>query len=904
MKNYYLKPFVALGLFLMMQIGFAQSALSESSNAGAIELYLNQKQLDYNFSDTDIQDLIVSSEFTGKNDVTHVYVTQRVQNIEVFNAISSFAIKHNFVFHFANNFISNTNEKINTTTPVLNAEQAILKTAAHFNLGSVGNLELIDTGNMSYLFSTGSISKSNIPVKLVFSKTEDGNLRLAWDLSIQAKDGKNWWSVRVDAVSGNLIDINNWIASCNFGDATNSHDHAKHSHTIESFNLFKQNSLFVDGSQYNVYALPIESPNHGGRTLVSEPAVASASPFGWHDTSGSVGAEYTTTRGNNVWAQEDRDANDDDMGFSPEGTAALNFDFALNINQAPASYEDVSITNLFYMNNMMHDVWYQYGFTEASGNFQENNYGNGGNGSDFVYADGQDGAGLNNASFGTPPDGNNPGMTMFLWAASGAPLPPLTLNNSILAGDYIAAFPSTALGTDGVGNITGPSTPVTADLVVVNDGSANPTEGCNPLINGGAINGKIAVIKRGNCPFTDKIQNAQNAGAVGVIVVNHNNPTNDPNYSEYVNMYGVTDPLFTIPSIFVNLTDGDAIIAALNSGTTINATIANNGPYERDGSFDNSIVAHEYGHGISNRLTGGRFNSGCLQNPEQMGEGWSDWFAIMLTIEPGDTGTDGRGIATYSSGQGIDGVGIRPEKYTTNFAENNYTYGATNDDTIIGTINGQPVAWNEIVHNIGFVWASMLWDLSWAYIDKYGYDPDLINGTGGNNKVMQLVMDGLMLQPCSPGFVSGRDALLAADTANGGVDQCLIWEVFANRGLGFGASQGSANNMEDQVEDFSMPPSTLPTLANCDNLSVEEFGADNYSIYPNPTSNEINIKVNGNYGDVSIAIYDINGRVVYTQDNAELNNIMTIDVSKLQTGVYVLGIAGDNFNVNEKIIIK
>ncbi len=76
----------------------------------------------------------------------------------------------------------------------------------------------------------------------------------------------------------------------------------------------------------------------------------------------------------------------------------------------------------------------------------------------------------------------------------------------------------------------------------------------------------------------------------------------------------------------------------------------------------------------------------------------------------------------------------------------------------------------------------MLWDLSWAYIDKYGFDPDLYYGTGGNNKVMQLVIDGLKLQPCSPGFVDGRDAILAADTAlTGGEDQCLIWEVFAQK---------------------------------------------------------------------------------------------------------------------------
>ncbi len=54
--------------------------------------------------------------------------------------------------------------------------------------------------------------------------------------------------------------------------------------------------------------------------------------------------------------------------------------------------------------------------------------------------------------------------------------------------------------------------------------------------------------------------------------------------------------------------------------------------YQEMASFDNGVIAHEYGHGISNRLTGGASNVGCLSNQEQMGEGWSDWFGLMLTI--------------------------------------------------------------------------------------------------------------------------------------------------------------------------------------------------------------------------------------------------------------------------------
>jgi hypothetical protein len=69
------------------------------------------------------------------------------------------------------------------------------------------------------------------------------------------------------------------------------------------------------------------------------------------------------------------------------------------------------------MNNIMHDVWYQYGFNELNGNFQENNYQRGGFDGDFVNAEAQDGSlaetvSLNNANFSTR-DGNKGRMQMF-----------------------------------------------------------------------------------------------------------------------------------------------------------------------------------------------------------------------------------------------------------------------------------------------------------------------------------------------------------------------------------------------------------------------------------------------------------------------------------------------------------
>ncbi len=68
---------------------------------------------------------------------------------------------------------------------------------------------------------------------------------------------------------------------------------------------------------------------------------------------------------------------------------------------------------------MIHDALYEYGFNEAAGNFQENNFGLGGSGSDSVNAEAQDGSGTDNANFATPADGSNPRMQMYLWSGFG-----------------------------------------------------------------------------------------------------------------------------------------------------------------------------------------------------------------------------------------------------------------------------------------------------------------------------------------------------------------------------------------------------------------------------------------------------------------------------------------------------
>src|SRR5690606_11449206 len=198
--------------------------------------------------------------------------------------------------------------------------------------------------------------------------------------------------------------------------------------------------------------------------------------------------------------------------------------------------------------------------------------------------------------------------------------------------------------------------------------STDANDGCDNITNGPALNGKIVLIRRGICEFDVKVKKAQDFGAKAVVMVN--------NVAGAPIIMGGDDTTIFIPSVMISNTDGNPIIDALLGGTALNGSVPKEDHNDglKDGSLDNGIIAHEYGHGISTRLTGGPTNSGCLNNEEQMGEGWSDYFALVMTMEPGDQGTDGRGIATYSLSQPITGNGLRPTRYSTNMSINPSTY--------------------------------------------------------------------------------------------------------------------------------------------------------------------------------------------------------------------------------------
>ncbi|KAI9475595.1 MAG: Fungalysin metallopeptidase-domain-containing protein [Benjaminiella poitrasii] len=424
---------------------------------------------------------------------------------------------------------------------------------------------------------------------------------------------------------------------------------------------------WVSSASYNIIPFGYNDPNDSLQQVVKNPHDRWASPDGWH-VQGIVakGAKpYNVTIGNNVYTHTNPDGGSEwRNNYRPQGhddDGDITFDYQADFEtQEPKEYEDAAVTNLFYWCNTAHDFFYRYGFDEKAGNFQQDNLGRGrerdDGAGDAVIANAQDGSGRNNANFATPPDGKHGKMRMYVWDQ--------------------------------------------------------------------------------------------------------------------------THPM-------------------------------------RDGDFESGIVIHEYTHGVSTRLTGGPKNSNCLGWGEAggMGEGWGDFIATVIRMRKKYDRSVEFGMGDYSNG----GDGIRKYKYSTSNSTNPSTYRIMDRFDYWG------------VHAKGEVWAEMLYEVYWNLVDRLGFteewfpptpsdpykaalDEEEINKirdhitSNGNTLAVQLVLDGMKLQPCSPTFISARDAILEAEKQlTGGLYHCDIYRAFAKRGLGPGAKLEKKGWIEQRIESYALP---------------------------------------------------------------------------------------------------
>ncbi|MHB8872274.1 MAG: M36 family metallopeptidase, partial [Myxococcaceae bacterium] len=522
-----------------------------------------------------------------------------------------------------------------------------------------------------------------------------------------------------------------------------------------------------DGYQAPFVAAPLVTLDHAG-LLTNDP---------W------LPAGATITQGNNVDAYGDV-ASPDGYGAGdvrPDVSSPDTFDYAYDVTLSPGAnltQRKASVVNLFFVNNFLHDWFYDEGFNELSGNAQTSNLGRGGLQGDSLFAEGQDYSGKDNSNIQVPADGAHPQMQMYVFTGNG------TRELAVTSPASIAGSKNFGLAEFGPAGFN-----IVADLWQANDATAPLTDACGPLVNGAELVGKVALIDRGNCTFAEKVAAAQSAGALAVIIAN--NQTGGP-----MPLYG-SDPSITIPAMSVSQTTGTALSGQLTAGTVVSVRMVSAAGVDRDGTLDNAIVAHEWGHYISNRLIG---NANGLNNNQGggMGEGWGDFHSLLMEAKETDTQVPSNanwggvfGLASYtSSGAGNNGYyyGIRRVPYSVDFAKNALTYKHIQDGVRLPTT--APVAFgsdgssNSEVHASGEVWATMLWE---CYVALLRASPRL-TFTQAQSRMTAYLVASYKLTPGSPTFLEARDALLAAALAADPADFVAFGQAFARRGAGVGAT--------------------------------------------------------------------------------------------------------------------
>ena len=657
----------------------------------------------------DLEGFIVTDDvYSQLSGVRHIYLGQTFQGIQIYNAQLHINIdRDGKILSINNSFVPGLAANKAAVAPTISAVEAVMA-AADFSKIAITELPTVAEKaqfgpEQRTLIDASSFAYNKVEPKLMWLPN-GRELNLVWNFQIEGLDGLTYNDYTVDAVTGDVWTSFTW-----------AHNHS-----------------------YRVYEAPVEDPEattplppSDGRTLVVNPENSTASPNGWFSGTGIMD-------GNNVHACADQNANNGCDSGQPSCTSGV-CDFPINLSSAPSNSIAAAITNLFYWNNHIHDVQYQYGFDEPGGNFQENNFGRGGAGSDSVNADALDGSGNCNANFSTPTDGGNPRMQMF---------------------------------------------------------------------------------------------------------------------------------------------------------TCTNASPA------RDGDYDNGVIVHEYGHGISIRQVGGPGNSSCLNNTQQAGEGWSDVLGLMYTALPSDTGAKERGLGAYLFNTAVT---IRDLPYSTSSSSNNWTYES---------INGASVP-----HGVGSRWAQAAWEVYWKLVDKWGFEQDLINfnindsNEAGNKRAMYYINEGLKNTACSPTFVDNRDGIIQAATSSfGGADVCDVWEAFAAFGLGTDAVSGGSNS-RNPTNGFSVPTSCSGggggggggggTPGTCDGTNCIDWDVTTTSSFATQDASSSFSVSNG--GD-TITLTNNTWRQTNTTFTVTANTVVEFDFSSTSQGeIHGVGFDNDNTLSSDRI---
>ena len=385
----------------------ARAQYAAQERHAATKAFLREHSSLFGFGPEALVGARIAREFTSAhNGLETVVWQQELDGISVFEAIFiSHTTKHGELVNLTSQFVPNLTqaaaEQINlvaaNSAPTLTARAAVALAAG--NIGEI--LEANDvtptaSGPLSsaerkQLFTATPFSEP-AEARLVWLPMGQDVMRLCWEVLLTSRARGEMYRVLVDSETSEAL-VRHRLTEY-ISDAT--------------YRIFPSDSPspFSPGCP----TLCTTQPPLTSPILVTLSALdTNASPAGW------IADGDNETRGNNVDAHTDRNADNSPDLPRPQGSPFRTFDFPIDLTQAPSTYTNASATDLFYWCNWLHDKLYLLGFTEAAGNFQNNNFGRGGFGNDALQADAQDGSGNNNANMSTPSDGSPPRMQMYVF---------------------------------------------------------------------------------------------------------------------------------------------------------------------------------------------------------------------------------------------------------------------------------------------------------------------------------------------------------------------------------------------------------------------------------------------------------------------------------------------------------
>lgn len=623
--------------------------------------------------------------------------------------------------------------------------------------------------------------------------------------------------------------------------------------------LFRHD-LTADGYTYRVWADPVTKLPHdgphgndmtphptgtpdgtqGGLNVPANLVTLFNLPFSFNDPWLPPGS--TSTVGNNVDAYADLGGGDGfQAGFDLRApvTEPDTFGHVYDLSRSPdatLAQRYASVTNLFYVTNLLHDWFYDAGFNEAAGNAQANNYGRGGLENDSLRAEAQDYTRRGTSNMATPADGARPRMQHFIFDGVLETATRASGENLDLYESHGAAFGPEAFDVEALLALP----PTDGDPTV----DAGLRQGCTDVsgttpYTGTPFAGRIAVIERGVCPFAFKARNAQNAGAIGVLVIN----TSAAAFGR-MGASGIpsVDASITIPSAMLQKSDGDALRQTLSPGTNLTFRLRKTPDLDRDGALDNGLIAHEWGHMMVSRLVG---NATGLSNHQgrALAEGWADFVALLLQVrnedasKPGNSNWSGTfSIGGYTAGGGKNQgyyFGHRRVPYSTDMTKNGLTLRHLS--------TGAPLPANKVardadgarnaeIHNAGEVWATMLWECYAALLNAHPFDE-------AQDRMKRYLVASLKATPREPTIIEARDALLAVASASDPADYQRFLAAFAKRGAGLGAQAPDRHSTDlIGVVESSRTGNTLELVSatlddsaiSCDRDGVLDAGETGY----------------------------------------------------------------------------